>query len=127
MVYYSASRAIKPINNKDKDKTMKKKIKVPTVKPMIRKGWVIRVVDRMGMVHFPMFNGCNVDVVDVERQDDYYNDVIPHLRIFGTKDIAKSYVDGVRKAALAKAATTYLTRPILPIKVDVVRYFRKIG
>ena len=106
---------------------MKKKIKVPTVKPMIRKGWVIRVVDRMGMVYFPMFNGCNVDVIDIERQDDYYNDVIPHLRIFGTKDIAKSYVDGVRKAALAKAATLYLTRPILPIRVEIVRFYRKIG
>ena len=106
---------------------MKKKIKVPTVKPMIRKGWVIRITDSKGVVHFPMFNGVNVDVVDVERQDDYYNDVVPYLRIFGTKDIAKSYVDGVRKAALAKAATTYLTRPTLPIKVDVVRYFRKIG
>lgn len=125
MVYYSASRAIKPINNKDKDKTMKKKIKVPTVKPMIRKGWVIRVVDSMGMVHFPMFEGYNVK--DIERQDDYYNDVVPHLRIFGTKDIAKSYVDGVRMVALAKGYSAYLTRPILPIKVDVVRYFRKIG
>ena len=28
MVYYSASRAIKPINNKDKDKTMKKIIEI---------------------------------------------------------------------------------------------------
>lgn len=106
---------------------MKKKIKVPTVKPMIRKGWVIRVVDRMGRVHFPIFKECNVDVVDVARQDDYYNDVTPYLRIFGTKDVAKSYVDGVRKAALAKAATTYLTRPILPIKVEAVRFYRKIG
>ena len=106
---------------------MKKKIKVPTVKPMIRKGWVVRVVDSMGMVHFPMFNGCNMDVIDIERQDDYYNDVIPHLRIFGTKNIAKSYVDGVRKAALAKAYSLYLTRPILPIKVETVRFYRKIG
>ena len=125
MVYYSASRAIKPINNKDKDKTMKKKIKVPTVKPMIRKGWIIRVVDRMGMVHFPIFEGGTVK--DIERQDDYYNDVVPYLRIFGTKDIAKSYVDGVRKVALAKGYSAYLTKPTLPIKVDVVRYFRKIG
>lgn len=106
---------------------MTNKIKVPAVRPMTRKGWVVRVVDRNGMVHFPMFNGCNVDVVDIEQQDDYYNDVIPNLRIFGTKDIAKSYVDVVRKAALAKAATTYLTRPVLPIKVEVVRFFRQIG
>lgn len=104
---------------------MKKTSKVPTVKPMTRKGWVVRITDAKGCVHFPIFKDMNN--IEIERQDDYYNDVIPLTTVFGTKEIAKSRVDGVRSAALAQAATTYLTRPTLPIRVDVVRFFRQIG
>lgn len=126
MVYYSASRANKPVNNnKDKDRQMKKTGKVPTVKPMTRKGWVVRITDAKGAVYFPIFQ--DMGHVDVERHDELYDDVIPFTTVFGTKEIAKSRVDGVRSAALAKAATTYLTRPTLPIRVDVVRFFRQIG
>lgn len=104
---------------------MKKTGKVPTVKPMTRKGWVVRITDAKGAVYFPIFQ--DMGHVDVERHDELYDDVIPFTTVFGTKEIAKSRVDGVRSAALAKAATTYLTRPTLPIRVDVVRFFRQIG
>ena len=104
---------------------MKTNKKAQKAKPMVRKGWVVRITDANGIVYFPIFK--DLGNVDIERQDDYYNDVIPHTTIFGLKDVAKSRVKGVRKAAIDKAASTYLTRPTLPIKVEVVRFFRQIG
>lgn len=125
MIYYAASRAIKPVNNKDKDKRMKTNKKAQKSKPMIRKGWVVRITDANGIVHFPIFKDMgNVDVV---RHDDVYDDVIPFTTVFGTKEIAKSRIADVRKAALSRVRSTFLVRPTLPIKVEVVRFFRQIG
>lgn len=126
MVYYSASRANKPVNNnKDKDRQMEKTSKAPTVKPMTRKGWVVRITDAKGAVYFPIFK--DMGHVDVERHDDMYDDVIPFTTVFGTKEIAKSRIPDVRKAALSRVRSTFLVRPTLPIKVEAVRFFRQIG
>lgn len=104
---------------------MKKTSKVPTVKPMTRKGWVVRITDAKGAVYFPIFQ--DMGHVDVERHDELYYDVISFTTVFGTKEIAKSRIPDVRKAALSRVRSTFLVRPTLPIKVEAVRFFRQIG
>ena len=64
---------------------------------------------------------------DIDRQDAYYNDIVPFIMVYGTKEIAKSYVPSVRKAAEEKARSCDLTKPSLPLKVEVVRYNLTIG
>lgn len=92
-----------------------------------RKGWVIRIVDGRGNLHFPIPARDINTKFDIDRQDAYYNDIVPFIMVYGTKDIAKSYVPYVRKAAEEKARSCYLTKPSLPLKVEVVRYNLTIG
>lgn len=86
---------------------------------IVRKGWVLKATDKEGYTFF-----------EAGRQDDVYNDLIPNLTVYSTKKDAVSWKPFFRNHLLKEAANTSplaLTKPILPIKVEVVPYNLTIG
>lgn len=97
---------------------------------IVRKGWVLRATDKEGYTFFRYELRGAYNTYEAGRQDDEYNDLIPDLAVYNTKDAALSWKSTFRDQLLKEAANTSplaLTKPILPIKVEVVPYNLTIG
>ena len=94
---------------------------------IVRKGWVLKATDKKGTTFFYKVHGA-YDKYGVGEQNDEYNDLIPDLPVYRTREIAESWKRRFKDELLPEAAIPHLiTKPVFPVKIEVVPYKLSIG
>lgn len=95
---------------------------------IVRKGWVLKATDKRGDTYFLYKEHGGYDKYGVGRQNDEYNDLIPHLTIYHTRKAAESWKRRFKEELQKEAAIPNLIiKPVFPVKIEAVPYKLTIG
>lgn len=95
---------------------------------IVRKGWVLKATDKKGTTFFFYKVYGTYDRYGVGEQDDEYNDLIPALPVYRTREIAESWKRRFKDELLKQANIPHLiTKPVFPVKIEAVPYKLTIG